>query len=161
VPCCDDRRSHRDELRATDLAKHLERIEHAGDPVHRLANGLALAREPLVVDTGSPTHPCCDLAAAERCGDGRGSCRVADAHLAEDEEVGVERLDGIPACGRRLREALRGHRRHEADVTGRVTDADVDRLDRRAGHGCEGADGRLPCAVCREHRRRHVGGGTC
>ena len=70
------------------------------------AHGLALARQTVVVDTGAAPDPRGDLAAGERGGDrGRGG-GVADAHLAEHEQVGVERVDGVAAGGDGLVEAL-------------------------------------------------------
>ena len=87
-------------------------------------------------------HPGCGLAAGECGGDRRRRCRVADADLSEDQQVAVERVDGLEGEFDDLVEALGGKRRFVADVAGRSPDADVDRADRRPGDPCERGDGR-------------------
>ena len=118
------------------------------------AHGVALAVEALVVDTGAAADPGGHLAATERRGDGGRRGGVADAHLAEHEQVGVEPVDGVAPGGGRLLEALERHRRLEPDVAGGTADADVDRVDGGAGDGGERAHGRLAGAVGGEHRAR-------
>ena len=97
------------------------------------------------------------LAAGEGGGDGGRRCGVADAHLAEHEQVGVERVDGGDRHGDDLVEAFRRQRRLVADVGGRLADADVDRLDRGAGVAGEGADRRSTLAERGEHRLGDAG----
>ncbi len=135
------------------------RIEHADDAGDGLAHGLPLAQQSGVVDPGAPADPRGDLTSAERSGDGRGSGRVADAHLAEHQQVGIEldRPRWRPARDR-LVEPFGRHRRVVADVVGRPADADIDRVDRCAGHCGERGDGALARAVGGEHRGGDVGG---
>ena len=116
-------------------------------------DGGALAGEALVVDAGAAPDPRRGLAAGERGGDGGRRRGVADADLAEHEQVGVERVDGGDRHGDDLVEPFRRHRRFVADVAGRVADADVDRLDRRPGVAGERADRRSALAEGGEHRR--------
>ncbi len=103
----DGRRGDRHQLGAADLAQDLDRVGDAGDAAHRLLHGGALAGEALVVDAGAAADPRRGLAAGERGRDGGRRCGVADAHLAEHEQVGVERVDRGDRGGDDLVEALR------------------------------------------------------
>ncbi len=111
-----------------------------------------LRARALVVDAGAAADPCRGLAAGERGGDGGRRCGVADAHLAEHEQVGVERVDRSHRDGDDLVEAFRRQRRFVADVGRRPADTDVDRLDRCTGVASEGADRRPAFAERGEHR---------
>ena len=136
-----------------DLAEHLDRVGDAGDAPHGLLHGDALAGEAGVVDTGAPPDPRRRLAAGERGGDGRRRRRVADAHLADDQQVAVEAVDGGDGGVDRLVEALRLQGGLEADVVRRLADADVDGDDGGADLAGERADRRAPVPVGVEHRR--------
>ena len=90
----DDRGGDRHQLGAADLAQHLDRVGDAGDPAHGLLHGGALAGQAGVVDAGAAADPRRRLTAGERGGDRRRRRGVADAHLADDEQVAVEAVDG-------------------------------------------------------------------
>ncbi len=114
------RRRDRDQFGATHLAQDLERIGDAGDAAHRFLYRGALAGKALVVDPGATSHPRSGLATGQRCRD-RGRRRgVADTDLAEDEQVAVERIDGVEGDVGDLVESVAGERRFVADVAGGV-----------------------------------------
>ena len=123
---------HRRQFCASCLAHDLDRILDGRGAFHDGCDGGTLAVEPGVVDTGAATDPRRRVA-AEQCPRQRGGGgRVADADLAEHEQVGVERVDGGDRLSDDIVEPRRRHRGLEADVAGRAADADVDRVERRA-----------------------------
>ena len=85
-------------------------VEHGGVARERAVDGRALAREAFIVDAGAAAGPAPAAAAEQRRGDRRRRRGVADAHLAEAEEIGLRR-HGIVAGRRRRRGILLGHRR--------------------------------------------------
>ena len=86
------------------------RIDHRG-----------LARQPGIVDAGAAADPIGAGAAEQRCGDRRRGGGVADAHLAEAQQVGV--LGDRVIAGRNGGEEIGfGHRRRDGEVGGRPLD---------------------------------------
>ena len=152
----DDRGGDGDELGAAHLAEHVQRIGDPGDAAHRLLHGGALHRQRGVVDAGAAADPCRRLAAGERRGHRRRDGCVADAHLADHEEVAVEGVDGGPGDVDDLGEPFRRHRRLDADVAGRLADPDVDRRHGGPGVAGEAADRRAALGEGGEHRRRDL-----
>ena len=71
---------------------------------------VALARQAVVVDAGAAAGPARAAAAEQRRGDRRRGGGVADAHLAEADEIGLRR-HGVVAGRDRGEELLLGHRR--------------------------------------------------
>ena len=65
-------------------------------PVERAVDHIALAHQPARIDAGAVTGETRTAAAEQRGGDCRRSGGVADAHFAQDEEIGV-RQDGVIA----------------------------------------------------------------
>ena len=130
MACRHGRRCDRDQFRAADLAQDLERVGDPGDSSNRLLHGRPLAGQPLVVDTGAASDPRGGFAARQRGSDRRRRRGVADADLAEDQEVAIEPVDGIERDADDVVESFGSQRRLVADVAGRPADPDVDRLDR-------------------------------
>ena len=146
----DRRRGDGDQLGTADLAEDLDRVGDAGDPPHRFLHGGALAGEALVVDAGAAADPRRRLATGQRGGD-RGRRRgVADAHLAEHEEVAVERVDGVDGgAARRLRSVARSSAAsNRMSPVGWPTPTSIAR-HLGAGDPGEGVDRRAPFAVGR------------
>ena len=116
---------------ATSSAPPTSRSTSIGSvtPAMRRTAGLhrdALAAEALVVDAGAPPDPGRGLAAGERGGDRSRRRGVADPHLAQHQQVAVERVDRRDGGGHDLIEPLVVERGVDADVVGRSADADVD-----------------------------------
>ena len=92
------------ELAAAERRRDPERIvEHGGVTGERAVDDRALAREAFVVDAGAAAGPARAAAAEQRRRDGRRRRGVADAHLAEADEIGLRR-HGIVARPRLRRE---------------------------------------------------------
>ena len=86
----EDRAGHRGDLAAAEPAQHLERVvEMPGMARERRLHGSDLAREAVVVDAGAAPDPVRGLAAVKRGVDRRRDRGVADAHLADAEEIGA------------------------------------------------------------------------
>ena len=134
------------------------RVGDAGDAPHGLLHGDPLAVEAGVVDPGAPPDPRRRLAAGQGGGDRRRRRRVADAHLADHQQVTVETVDGGDGGVDDLVEALRFEGGLEPDVVRRLADPDVDGDDGGTDLAGERVDRRAAVAVGVEHRRRDVGG---
>ena len=105
----DDCRCHCNQFGTPHLAQDLQRVQHTGDAVDCLPNGFALAVHALVVQAGSSPDPRSDLATAQCGSDRRGSSGVADAHLAQHQQIGIQLFDGSAACLGRLLEPIDRH----------------------------------------------------
>ena len=96
-----DRRGNGHQLGTANFAQHLQRIGDAGDAGDRQLHRLTLACQALVIDTGSTPDPRSDLTTGEGGNDCRGDGGVADAHLAEHEQVGVQPFHRLPTSSKR------------------------------------------------------------
>ena len=115
----------------------------------------ALPGEPVAVDAGAEAGKA--RAAAEQCaGKRRGGGRVADAHLAEHDEIGVVR-DLVVAGRNRLQERGLGHGRLLREVGGRLLQRQ--RHDAKLGvaHARKLIDGRAAGGEICHHLRRDLG----
>ena len=103
------RGGHRRQFRSSHLAHDLDRIVDAGHTrAGRLDRG-ALARQAVVVDPGSATHPESRITTEERGGQRGGDRGVSDTQLSEYEQVGAalgRRIDGIDRNVDRCSETL-------------------------------------------------------
>ena len=111
----------RGELAAAERGGERERIvaqrRVAGE--RRIDDG-ALAREPGVVDAGAAAGPA-RAAAAEQRGRERGRRRgVADAHLAEADEIGRRRVDRVMAGATAARNVALVHGGRLREIGGRL-----------------------------------------
>ena len=71
-------------------------VEDRAMPGERAVDRIALAFEPARIDAGAVTGEARTAPAEQSRGDGGRGRRVADAHFAQDEEIGVRR-DGVIA----------------------------------------------------------------
>ena len=119
----------------------------------RGAHRVGLALEALVVDAGAAADPILRLAAVERVIDRRRDRRVADAHFAEHEQVGLggERLH---AEGHRRRAGLLVERRLLGDVAGRLLEREFVDLEREVEGLADLVDRRAAGGEIRHHRLR-------
>ena len=88
----DDGTGQRGNLQATDASEDLlRRRRSSGNLVRakRCRDDAGLVAHALCIEPGAGADELLGRRAEQRCGDGRGSRRVADAHLAEDDEVGA------------------------------------------------------------------------
>ena len=147
----------RHQFGAADLAQDLDRVGDAGDPPDRFLHGGALAGEALVVDAGATADPGGRLATGERGGDRRRRRGVADAHLAEHEQVAVERRR--PRRSRSARPARTDARTaplsNRMSPVGWPTPTSI-AVDLGAGDAGERVDRRAALAVGGEHRLGHA-----
>ncbi len=118
--------SHRRDLAAAEPAHDLERIvEMVTMQRHRLFHRRDFALEHLAFRTGAGSHPVTRRTAVERIVDRRRNRRIADAHLADAEQVGAvsDRLHA--ECHGRGAIAL-GKCCLLGDITGRIIERQIE-----------------------------------
>ncbi len=126
----------------------------------RGAHRVGLAPQALVVDARAAADPIPGCAAEQRVIDRRRRRRVADAHLAQHEQVGLggERLH---AEGDRRRAGLLVERRLLGDVAGRLVERQFVDFERDVEGLADLIDRRAAGREIRHHRlrdRRRIGG---
>ena len=87
---------HGGNFATTKAAQHLQRIAGAMAR-HARGNGSGLAGKTGIIDARAAPDPVSRIAAKKRAGDGGGRGRVADAHLARDQQVSGG-VNGGPAA---------------------------------------------------------------
>ena len=119
---------HRGDLAAADPAQHLERIaERLGVAGQRAPDHGRLVRHAVPVQAGARPGPPRRRAAEQRRPDRRRGGGVADAHLAERQQIQIGRQRSHAAIERV--QALRlAHRRLDAEIAGRALE--LERHDR-------------------------------
>jgi hypothetical protein len=100
-------------------------VEQAAVTVECRVDRGTLAREAPIVDAGAAAGPADAAAAEQRRRDGGRRRRVADAHFAEADEVGLGR-DRVMAGRHRGQEFVLGHRRRRGEVRGRPFERERD-----------------------------------
>ena len=140
---------------------------HCGGDLQRIAedramtrqssiNRGALAGESLIVDAGAAARPARPAAAEQRSRDGRRRRGVADAHLAETDEVGIGRHGVVSGRDRGEKRAL-VHGRGLGEVRRRPVEVERNDAQLRPGHTGELVDGGAAGGEIRHHLHRHGG----
>ena len=183
TPCrrTEQQSHHGGDVGTTDGGKQLERgalVRLAA--THRIAHGSRLAHPGRVVDPGAATHDREEIGGGEETGDGCRGGGVADAHVADDEEVG-SRVDLLVSKGHAEAEGtprlIEGHRVLAVDRSAGATDtaggharievvgvvrggvdADIDDADVGAYLAREGVGGSALGEEGAHHLSGHLGG---
>ncbi len=143
------------ELAAAECRRNTERIvEHIGMARERRLYSRALPGKPIIVDAGAEAGKA-GAAAEQSAGKRRRGGRVADAHLAEHDEIG--RIGDVVVAGRdRLQERGLGHGGCNSEIGGRL-------LQRQRHHAKLGVaragkliDGRAAACEVRHHLGRDL-----
>jgi hypothetical protein len=123
-------------------------------PRERAIDRRPFALEAGVVDPGAATGPA-RSAAAEQCG-GKRRCRgrVADAHLAETNEISGRR-HRVVAGGDGFEELALPHGRRRREVRGRPVEGERQHAQVRAGRAGELIDCRAAGGEVRDHLAGH------
>jgi hypothetical protein len=120
------------QLGPAGLAQYLQRRRPGPDPASGRLDGGQLAGQAGVVDTGAAAGAGLGREAEEDGGDGGGRGGVADAHLAQDQQVGVQPGHGVAAGLHTGPEPGRVEGRLAGQVAGGLADPDVDHVQGRA-----------------------------
>ena len=172
------------DLEATEIGQRGERpgVRRAPVALDGRRDHRDLVPPRVVVEPGPAARRVLGGYAGERCHERRRRGRVADAHLADADDVDAttpEPLDRAQAHLDRSTGLPVGHRRHDREVRGAVRDAcadqpspaatpsrgrkvrgdaDIDDGDPGAHLAREDVDGRAARHEVRDHHRRHGGG---
>ncbi len=116
----------------------------------------ALARKALLVDASAATGKARTAAAEQRRRERCGRSRVADAHLAEPDEIGVLR-HGVVARADRIEERRLVHGRGLREVGGRTVERERHDAKLSARRACKLVDGGAATSEVRDHLRGDLG----
>ena len=122
-------------------------------PRDRRAHGVGLALEPRVVDARAAADPILRLAAVERMIDRGRDGRVADAHFAQAQQIGL-RGERLHAEGHRRRAGLFVERRFLRDVAGRLLEREFENFQRNVEGLADLVDRRAAAGEIGDHRLR-------
>jgi hypothetical protein len=117
-------------------------------------DGRYLAAEPGIVHAGPASSPALHIAAEEGCGYGRGRCRVADAHLAEADQIKVF-VHGVVAGRDGGEKCSLVHGGFLREVAGRLVEVERDDVQLGIRHAGKLVDRRAAIGEVRHHLNRH------
>ena len=158
VACRDDGAGNGGDLPPAQTAQHFQRI---GEMLPVKGDGIAhsgdLARQNFACGAGAGPDPFLRRAAIEAVADGGGDRGVADAHLAEAQEVRAAG-DGFHAEGHGGGAGLLVERGVAGDVRGRIVEGEVEHPQTRVEGGADLVHRRLAGREGRHHLLRHGAG---
>ena len=100
-------------------------VEHGGMAGERAVDDRALAREAFIIDAGAAAGPARAAAAEQRRRDRRRRRGIADAHLAQADQIALRR-DRVVAGGHRGEEFLLVQRGLFGEIGGRLVERERD-----------------------------------